>query len=118
MIRATILAIMLAISVPALADPVPMGLPDFSIAQSCSLFAGHPRPLAACQDIESHYRAEVTDSWTRTPAPGREQCATLASQSERGKYEVLARCLRAAISEAAWKDAVGTIKNSNGKTAP
>jgi hypothetical protein len=116
--RVTFLAAMMAISVPAMADPAPMELPDFQIEKSCSLFTGHPRPLALCEDNESHYRAEVTDSWTRTPTPGREQCATLASQSERGKYEVLARCLRAAISEAAWKDAVGTIKNSNGKTAP
>jgi hypothetical protein len=33
-----------------------------------------------------------------------------ARQSERAKYEVLSRCLRAAISEAAWKDATATIK--------
>ena len=104
------LATMIAISAPAMADPSPMGLPDFSIEKSCSLFAGHPRPLAQSQDIESRYRAEVTGSWSRTPAPGREQCTQLAAQFERGKYEVLARCLRAAISEAAWKDAVGTIK--------
>jgi hypothetical protein len=108
--RVTSLAAMVAISVPAMADPAPMGLPDFPIEKTCSLFTGHPRPLALCQDIETRYRAEVTGSWTRTPGLGREQCTKLAGQSERGKYEVLARCLRAAISEAAWKDAVGTIK--------
>jgi hypothetical protein len=110
MIRITCLAAVMAISVPAMADPAPMGLPDFPIEKTCSLFAGHPRPLALCQDVESRYRAEVTGSWTRTPDLGREQCTKLAGQSERGKYEVLARCLRAAISEAAWKDAVGSIK--------
>jgi hypothetical protein len=98
----------MAISVPAMADPAPMGLPDFPIEKTCALFAGHPRPLALCQDIESRYRAEVTGSWIRTPDLGRD--TKLASQSERGKYEVLARCLRAAISEAVWKDAVGSIK--------
>jgi hypothetical protein len=108
--KATFLAAMMAISAPAIADPAPMGLPDFSIEQSCSMFAGHPRPLTQCQDIESRYRAEVTASWTHTPVLGREQCTKMASQSERGKYEVLARCLRTAISEAAWKEAVGTIK--------
>ena len=87
-----------------------LGLPDFSLEKSCALFAGHPRPLVQCQDVESDYRNEVTGSWSRTPAAGREACVTLASQSERGKYEVLARCPRTAISEAAWKDAVGTIK--------
>jgi hypothetical protein len=110
MIRSTFLATMMAISAPAMADPAPMGLPDFPIEKSCSLFAGHPRPLVLCRDAESHYRAEVTGSWIRTPEPGRAECTKLASQSERGKYEVLARCLRAAISEAAWRDAVGTIK--------
>lgn len=110
MTRVTLLAMMMAISAPAMADPSPMGLPDFPIDQSCSLFAGHPRPLALCQDVETRYRTEVTGSWSRTPEPGRDQCTKLASQSQRGKYEVLARCLRAAISEAAWKDAVGTVK--------
>jgi hypothetical protein len=109
-IRITSLAAVMAISVPAMADPAPMGLPDFPIEKTCLLFAGHPRPLALCQDVETRYRAEVTGSWTRTPDLGREQCTKLAGQSERGKYEVLARCLRAAISEAAWKDAVGSIK--------
>jgi hypothetical protein len=85
-----------------------MGLPDFSIENS--LFEGHPRPLALCQDLESRYRGEVTGSWAYTPPAGRDACVKLATQSQRGKYEVLARCLRTAISEAAWKDAVGTIK--------
>ncbi|HUI21815.1 MAG TPA: hypothetical protein VLZ74_12320 [Methylocella sp.] len=110
MIRLMFFATLMAIAAPALADPAPMELPDFSIEKSCSLFAGHPRPLALCQDVESHYRAEVTGSWARTPESEREACVKLAGQSERGKYEVLARCLRTAISEAAWKDAVGTIK--------
>ena len=110
MMEMSFFVIILAISAPAMADPSPQGLPDFPIEKSCSLFAGHPRPFVLCQDNESHYRAEVTGSWPRTPLPGREQCTKLASQSERGKYEVLARCLRAAISEAEWKDAVGTIK--------
>lgn len=108
--RIAFLAALMAFCGPVLADPGPMGVPDFSIEKSCSLFAGHPRPLVACQDSESHFRSEVTGSWARTPAPGREACVKLATQSERGKYEVLARCLRTAISEAAWKDAVGSIK--------
>ncbi len=89
-----------------------MDLPDYSIEKSCTLFTGHPRPLALCLDQESRYRGVVSGtsgSWARAPVPGREQCAGLAGRSERGKYEVLARCLRAAISEAAWKDTVGTI---------
>lgn len=110
MIRLIFITSVIAISGPALADPQPMGLPDFPIEKSCSLFAEHPRPLALCLSQESHYRGEVTGAWTSAPVPSREKCAGLASQSERGKYEVLARCLRAAISEAAWKDAVGTIK--------
>jgi hypothetical protein len=48
--------------------------------------------------------------WPKTADPERGKCVELAGQSERGKYQVLSRCLRAAISEAAWKDAVGTIK--------
>jgi hypothetical protein len=64
------------------------------------MFAAHPRPLALCQDEETYYRGVVTGMWTRAPAPGREKCSELASQSERAKYEVLSRCLRAAISEA------------------
>ena len=93
-----------------IANPVPMGLPDFSIEKSCSLFIGHPRPLVLCQDTETRYRGEVTSSWPQTPGPDRDACVKLATQAERGKYEVLARCLRTAISGAAWKDAVGTIK--------
>jgi hypothetical protein len=110
MIRSTFIAAVMAISSPALADSLPMGLPDFSIEKSCSMFAAHPRPLALCQYEETYYRGEVTGLWTRSPVPGREKCSELASQSERGKYEVLSRCLRAAISEAAWKDAALTIK--------
>lgn len=94
----------------AMADSQPMALPDFSIETSCSLFAGHPRPLALCLSQESSYRGEVTGMWAQAPSSGREKCAVLASQSERGKYQVLSRCLRASISEAAWKDAVGTIR--------
>ena len=96
MIRSTFIAAVMAISSPAMADSRPTGLPDFSIEKSCAMFAAHPRPLALW--------------WTRAPAPGREKCSELASQSERAKYEVLSRCLRAAISEAAWKDATATIK--------
>ena len=108
--RAAFLATMMAISAPAIAEFDLTGLPDFSIEKSCSLFMGHPRPLALCQDVKSHYRSEVTGSWARAPVLGREQCAKIAGQSERGKYEVLARCLRVAISEAAWQDVVGSIK--------
>ncbi len=110
MMRLAFLAALVAISGPVLADPVPMGLPDFSIEKSCSLFIGHPRPLVLCQDTETRYRGEVTSSWPQTPGPDRDACVKLATQAERGKYEVLARCLRTAISGAAWKDAVGTIK--------
>jgi hypothetical protein len=110
MMRSTFIAAVMAISSPALADSRPTGLPDFSIEKSCAMFAAHPRPLALCQDEETYYRGQVMGIWTRAPAPGREKCSELASQSERAKYEVLSRCLRAAISEAAWKDAVGTIK--------
>jgi hypothetical protein len=39
--KVTFLATMSAISAPAMADPSPMGLPDFSIKKSCSLFARH-----------------------------------------------------------------------------
>lgn len=99
-----------ALSCPAFADPQPIALPDFTIEKSCSLFAGHPRPLALCLSQETHYRGEVTSIWTRALAQDREKCTELASQSERGKYQVLSRCLRAALSEAAWKDAVGTVK--------
>jgi hypothetical protein len=112
MMRLAFLAALVTISGPVLADPGPMGLPDFSIEKSCSLFAGHPRPLVLCQDTESRYRGEVASSWAQTPVLEREACVKLASQSQRGKYEVLARCLRTAISEAAWKDAVGSIKQS------
>jgi hypothetical protein len=108
--RIAFLATLVVISGPVLAEPGPMGLPDFSIEKSCSMFAGHPRPLVICQDVESHYRGEVASSWARTPSAGRDACAKLAAESVRGKYEVLARCLRTAISEAAWKDAVGSIK--------
>ncbi|HTV31655.1 MAG TPA: hypothetical protein VME69_00880 [Methylocella sp.] len=94
----------------AQADSSPGSVPDFSVEGSCAMFAGHPRPLVQCQESEVYFRNEVVSLWTRTPAPGQEQCAKLAAQSERGKYEVLARCLRTAISEAAWKDSVGTIK--------
>jgi hypothetical protein len=110
MMRSTFIAAVMAISSPALADSLPVGLPDFSIEKSCSMFAAHPRPLALCQDEETYYRGEVTGLWARAPVPDREKCVALAGRSERGKYEVLARCLRAAISEAAWKGAVGTIK--------
>ncbi|HUZ91858.1 MAG TPA: hypothetical protein VMU78_08160 [Methylocella sp.] len=110
MMRIAFLATLVAISGPVLADPGPMGLPDFSIEKSCSMFEGHPRPFVVCQDTESAYRGEVTSSWARTPPAGRDACVKLATQSQRGKYEVLARCLRTAISEAAWKDAVGSIK--------
>ena len=94
----------------AQADSIPGNVPDFSVDQSCAIFAGHPRPLTVCQESESHFRDVVVSMWIGSPVLGQEQCAKLAAQSERGKYEVLARCLRAAISEAAWKDAVGTIK--------
>jgi hypothetical protein len=110
MIRSTFIATVMTISTPALADSRPLGLPDFSIEKSCAIFAAHPRPLALCQDEETYYRGQVTGLWTRAPLPDGEKCADLASQSERGKYEVLARCLRAAISEAAWKNAAATIK--------
>jgi hypothetical protein len=100
----------LAIPAPAFSDPAAIAVPDFSIQKSCSLFTGHPRPLALCQEIESNYRTEVASSWARTPPTERETCVKLAGQSERGKYEVLARCLRTAISEAAWKDAVASVK--------
>ena len=110
MIRATWFAAVMAISGLALADSLHMGLPDFSIEKSCSMFAAHPRPLVFCQEQESRYRGEVTGTWARAPVPERERCAGLAGRSERGKYEVLARCLRTAISEAAWKDSVGSIK--------
>jgi hypothetical protein len=93
-----------------LADSLPIGSPVFSIEKSFSLFNAHPRPLALCQYQETYYRGEVTGIWTRAPVPGREKCSELARQSEREKYEVLSRCLRAAISEAAWKDAAGTMK--------
>jgi hypothetical protein len=110
MIRSTFVAAVMAISGPALADSLPMGLADFSIEKSCSMFAAHPRPLALCLDEETYYRGQVTGMWARAPVPDREKCAELAGRSERGKYEVLERCLRAAISEAAWKGAVGTIR--------
>jgi len=67
------------------------GLPDFSIEKSCSLFAGHPRPLVLCQDTESRYRGEVASSWAQTPVLEREACVKLASQSQRGNT----RCSRA-----------------------
>ena len=73
MIRSTFIAAVMAISSPALADSLPMGLPDFSIEKSCSMFAAHPRPLALCQDEETYYRGVVTGMWTRAPAPGREE---------------------------------------------
>ena len=117
MIRSKYIAIAMACSVelvmsyPSLAEPQPVALPDFPIEKSCSLFAGHPRPLALCLSQETLYRGEVTGMWTRTPTPDQEKCAALAIQSERGKYQVLSRCLRAAISEAAWKDAVGTVRH-------
>jgi hypothetical protein len=95
-----------------LAEPQPAVIPDYSVEKSCEIFMGRPRPLAACLFQESHYRGEVADIWTRIPDPDRGKCAELANQSERGKYQVLSRCLRAAISEAAWKDAVGSIKKN------
>jgi len=110
MMRLAFLAALVTISDPVLADPGPIDLPDFSIEKSCSLFAGHPRPLVLCQNMEVSYRGEVASSWAQTPVSEREACVKLASQSERGKYEVLARCVRTAISEAAWKDAVASIK--------
>jgi hypothetical protein len=110
MMRSTFIAAVMAISSPALAESLPMGLLDFSIEKSCSMFAAHPRPLALCLDEETYYRGQVTGMWTRAPVPGRDKCSELASQSERGKYEVLSRCLRAAISEVAWKEAAATIK--------
>jgi len=97
-------------SPPVCADPQTNVLPDYSIEKSCQVFAGHPRPLALCLVQESHFRGEATGMWPKTSDPERGKCAELADQSERGKYQVLSRCLRAAISEAAWKDAVGTIK--------
>ncbi len=100
----------IAMPYPSFAEPQPMALPDFSIERSCSLFAGHPRPLAFCLSQEANYRGEVTGMWAKVRGPDREKCTELASQSERGKYQVLSRCLRAAMSEAAWKDAVGTVK--------
>lgn len=109
MIRSLFAAAAMAISVSASADTTPMRMPDFSIEKSCSIFSAHPRPLALCADQESRYRGEVTGVWSNAPLQGRERCVGLASQSERGKYEVLARCLRTSISEAAWKEAVGTI---------
>jgi hypothetical protein len=110
MIRLAFVAAAMAISVSASAESTPMALPDFSIEKSCSMFSAHPRPLALCEDQESRYRGEVTSIWTRAPVQGRERCAGLAGQSERGKYEVLARCLRTSISEVEWKEAVGTIR--------
>jgi hypothetical protein len=106
----SLIATVMAISRPALADSLPMGLPDFSIEKSCAMFAAHPRPLALCQDEETYYRGQVTGLWARAPVPDQEKCTALASRSERGKYEVLSRCLRTAISEAAWKNAAATIK--------
>jgi hypothetical protein len=97
-------------SAAAFAEPQPMIMPDFSLEQTCGLFAGHPRPLALCMSQESRYRGDVTGLWSRAPDLDRGKCADLAAKSERGKYQVLSRCLRAAISEAEWKDAVGTIK--------
>lgn len=107
--RLAFVAAAMAISFSASAESPPRNLPDFSIEKSCSMFLAHPRPLAHCQDQESRYRTEVTGIWANAPVEGREKCTGLAGQSERGKYEVLARCLRTSISEAAWKEAVGTI---------
>jgi hypothetical protein len=107
-IRSRFVAAAIAISGPALADSLPMGLPDFSIEKSCSICAAHPRPLALC--LDEYYRGQVTGMWARAPVPDREKCAGFDGRSDLGKYEVLARCLRAAISEAAWKGAVETIK--------
>jgi hypothetical protein len=53
MIRSTFIAAVMAISSPALADSLPMGLLDFSIETSRAMFAAHPRPLALCQDEET-----------------------------------------------------------------
>ena len=78
-----------------------------AVEKSCGI-AGHPRPLALCLSQETNYRGEVSSMWAQTPDPDQDKCAQLASMSERGKYQVLSRCLRAAISEASWKDAVGT----------
>jgi hypothetical protein len=116
MLKSTYFAIMtagataLAFCPPVCVEPQPTAVPDFSIEKSCGMFAGHPRPLALCLSQETNYRGEVTGMWAKTPDPDRGKCAQLASLSERGKYQVLSRCLRAAISEASWKDAVGTIQ--------
>lgn len=99
-----------AVSGSSFADPQPVAMPDFTIEKSCSLFSGHPRALALCLAQETHYRDLVTGMWMRTLGPDRERCTELAGQSEHGKYQVLSRCLRAAMSEAAWRDAVGTVK--------
>lgn len=110
MIRLILFSVVLTVSSLALAEPLPANFPNFPIEKTCALFLGHPRPLAFCQEVETRYRSEVRGSWDRTPEAGRERCAKLADQSERGKYEVLARCLRVEISEAAWREAVGSIK--------
>lgn len=107
--RIAFVATAMAMSFSASAEAPPRDLPDFSVEKSCAMFLAHPRPLAHCQDQEVRYRSEVTGIWATAPADGREKCTGLAAQSERGKYEVLARCLRTSISEAAWKEAVGTI---------
>jgi len=85
MMRLAFLAALVTISGPVLATPGPMGLPDFSIEKSCSLFAGHPRPLVLCQDTESRYRGESREFVGQTPVLEREACVKLASQSQRGK---------------------------------
>ncbi len=103
-------AMAIVFSRPVYAEPQTTTLPDYSIKKSCQVFAGHPRSLALCLFQEAHHRGEATGMWARTPDPERGKCAELAGMSEREKYQVLSRCLRAAISEAAWKDAVGSIK--------
>src|SRR5262249_17084800 len=111
MIRSVYFAIVTAgafafvFSPPVCADPQTNVLPDYSIEKSCQVFAGHPRPLAVLSP-----RISFSRRGNGNVANERGKCAELAGQSERSKYQVLSRCLRAAISEAAWKDAVGTIK--------
>ena len=104
---ACFVAIIIGVSLyhrPVLAEP--------QIQKSCELFNSHLPPLAVCLSQEIHSRDEVAENWARTPEPGRGKCADLAHRSERGKYQMLSRCLRAAISEAVWKGAADTIKSN------
>lgn len=97
---------------PILAEPQPWDIPNYSIQKSCELFNSHLRPLAVCLSQEIHSRGEAAEIWARTPESGRGKCADLAHRSERGKYQVLSRCLKAAISEAAWKGAADSSENN------